>query len=463
MKKGLFQILMANIISLGIGIGLSFLVPKYLSIDSYALYKTYALYITYAGFFHFGYADGMYLKYGGKQIDEIDKDDLASNFRNYFVIISVVAIAFFVVGIVNKDYVIIAFAIGQLTTNLLSYLRSLYQATGEFSAYSRALNFEKIGVFAFTILFLITIKSDNYLVYIGIQVLVGALVSVYLLIRLEKRLQFIRGGKLSLEECKNNISAGLILMLGNFSSGVFTGLDRWFVKFLMESINFALYSFSSSLLNLLNVFITPITVSLYNYFCKGIENKKIVRLKRLILAWGLLLIAAAFPVKWVLKYYLQKYYGAVEIIFVLFASQIFIAVIQGVYVNLYKARHLQRDYLIQMLVMLLIGVITNAAFYALDRRMEAFAYATLFTYLIWFISCERKNVSLRYETKDYIAAIILVAVYFMLGMKADPIIGILVYLLLYVMIIKAYMSDVWQFAFEILNSILQTIKAKTRG
>ena len=177
----------------------------------------------------------------------------------------------------------------------------------------------------------------------------------------------------------------------------------------------------------------------------------------------MLLIAAAFPVKWVLKYYLQKYYGAVEIIFVLFASQIFIAVIQGVYVNLYKARHLQRDYLIQMLVMLLIGVITNAAFYALDRRMEAFAYATLFTYLIWFIFCERKNVSLRYETKDYIAAIILVAVYFMLGMKADPIIGILVYLLLYVMIIKAFMPDVWQFAFEILNSILQTIKAKTRG
>lgn len=74
MKKGLFQILMANIISLVIGVGLSFLVPKYLSIESYAAYKTYALYITYAGFFHFGYADGMYLKYGGKRIDEmIDK------------------------------------------------------------------------------------------------------------------------------------------------------------------------------------------------------------------------------------------------------------------------------------------------------------------------------------------------------------------------------------------------------
>lgn len=87
MKRGLFQILLANIISLIIGIGMSFLVPKYLSIESYAAYKTYALYISYAGFFHFGYADGMYLKYGGKKIDEIEKRDLSDNFRNYFLIV----------------------------------------------------------------------------------------------------------------------------------------------------------------------------------------------------------------------------------------------------------------------------------------------------------------------------------------------------------------------------------------
>lgn len=51
MKKGIFQILIANIFNLIIGIALSFMVPKFLSVDSYAMYKMYALYITYAGFF----------------------------------------------------------------------------------------------------------------------------------------------------------------------------------------------------------------------------------------------------------------------------------------------------------------------------------------------------------------------------------------------------------------------------
>ena len=453
MKKGLFQILIANMISLVIGVGLSFLVPKYLSINSYALYKTYALYITYAGFFHFGYSDGMYLKYGGKKIDEIDKDDLAKNFCNFFAIISIVTIIFSIFGIIKSDYVIIAFAVGQLSTNLLNYLRSLYQATGEFAAYSRALNFEKIGIFCFTLLFLMAFRSNDYLIYIGIQVGVGALVSIYLLIRLEKRLRFIKKGRFSFLECKDNIASGIVLMLGNFSSGLFTGLDRWFVKFLMNSTSFALYSFSSSLLNLLNVFITPITVSLYNYFCKGVDNKKIIKLKRLVLAWGLLLIAAAFPVKWILKYYLQKYYGATEIIFVLFSAQIFIAIIQGVYVNLYKAKRLQKFYLIQMLAMLFIGIASNALFYIINKQMESFAYATLFTYLIWFISCEVKNKELRYAIKDYTSILILVIVYFIAGIYMGAILGMCIYLVAYIVVIITLMPDILEFGLSTIKGI----------
>lgn len=453
MKKGLFQILLANIVSLVIGVGLSFLVPKYLSIESYAAYKTYGLYITYAGFFHFGYADGMYLKYGGKRIDELDIQDMANNFCNYFAIILVIAAVFLGAGILINDYILVAFAIGQMTTNLLSYLRSLYQATGEFTAYSKALNLEKIGIFLLTVVFLLAVKSDSYFIYIGIQILVGAFVSIYLLRRLENRLHFIRSGKLSLKEGMENIRAGVVLMLGNFSSGIFTGLDRWFVKFLMGSTSFALYSFSSSLLNLLNVFITPMTVSFYNYFCKGIDNQKIKQLKRLILAWGLLLVSAAFPVKWILKYYLQKYYGSIEIIFALFAAQVFIAVIQGIYVNLYKAKHLQRKYLIQMVLMLIVGVVTNALFYMQDKRVEAFGYATLFTYLIWFLSCEVSDAKLRYRLNDYAAMLVLFLAYFSFGMMFDPVIGFSLYVALYVVTIRLLMPDVWNFAFDIVKSL----------
>lgn len=42
--------MMANIICLIINLLTNFLVPKYVSIESYGMIKTYALYLTYAGF-----------------------------------------------------------------------------------------------------------------------------------------------------------------------------------------------------------------------------------------------------------------------------------------------------------------------------------------------------------------------------------------------------------------------------
>lgn len=452
MKKGIFQILIANIFNLIIGIVLSFMVPKFLSVDSYAMYKMYALYVTYAGFFHFGYADGMYLKYGGKRIDKINRDDLAKNYKNFFYIISIVAILFLIVGLITNDYIIICFSVGQFTTNLLSYLRSLYQATGEFSVYSKALNIEKIGVFIFTFLFLFVFRSDNYLVYIIIQVVVGAIASSFLLFNLNKRLCFISKGGFSFSECVNNISSGIVLMLGNFSSGLFTGLDRWFVKFLMSNSSFAMYSFASSLLNLLNAFISPITISLYNYFCKKLDFSKIVHMKELILAWSLLLIAGAYPVKWVILNFLEKYENSTRIIFILFAAQIFISIIQGVYINLYKANHMQKYYFVQMISVLIMGIITNGMFYLMNSTLETFAYATLFTYFIWFLICELKNREICFKISNYVMILFLVIVYFGTGFLLNPIVGLLIYIATYVICISILMPSVVDFVLNLLRN-----------
>lgn len=452
MKKGMLQILIANIFNLIIGIVLSFMVPKFLSVDSYAMYKMYALYVTYAGFFHFGYADGMYLKYGGKRIDKINRDDLAKNYKNFFYIISIVAILFLIVGLITNDYIIICFSVGQFTTNLLSYLKSLYQATGEFSLYSKALNIEKIGVFIFTFLFLFVFRSDNYLVYIIIQVVVGAIASSFLLFNLNKRLCFISKGGFSFSECVNNISSGIVLMLGNFSSGLFTGLDRWFVKFLMSNSSFAMYSFASSLLNLLNAFISPITISLYNYFCKKLDFSKIVHMKELILAWSLLLIAGAYPVKWVILNFLEKYENSTRIIFILFAAQIFISIIQGVYVNLYKANHMQKYYFVQMISVLIMGIITNGMFYLMNSTLETFAYATLFTYFIWFLICELKNREICFKISNYVMILFLVIVYFGTGFLLNPIVGLLIYIATYVICISILMPSVVDFVLNLLRN-----------
>lgn len=71
LKRGMLSVLIANIINLCFSLLSSFMLPKWLSVDTYALVKTFQLYASYAGLLHFGYVDGIYLKYGGKDIDTV--------------------------------------------------------------------------------------------------------------------------------------------------------------------------------------------------------------------------------------------------------------------------------------------------------------------------------------------------------------------------------------------------------
>ena len=66
LSNGILTVLISNIYILVLNVLTSFLLPKFLSVDSYAQIKTFQLYIGYAGLLHLGYVDGMYVRNGRK-------------------------------------------------------------------------------------------------------------------------------------------------------------------------------------------------------------------------------------------------------------------------------------------------------------------------------------------------------------------------------------------------------------
>ncbi|MCD7884951.1 MAG: hypothetical protein LUI87_14790, partial [Lachnospiraceae bacterium] len=189
--------------------------------------------------------------------------------------------------------------------------------------YSIALNFEKIAIFFGNIVLLFIVHSSNGYLYVWIQVIIDLLVAFYLLILLKLKTKFHSNLKMHFTEIKENVSSGFILMLGNFSSNIFTGLDRWFVKILMATESFANYSYAVSMENIVTIFVTPITVSMYNYFCRHSSIKDYKKAKQYALIWGIAVISLAFPVKWILENFLTEYMAANNIVFLLFAAQMF--------------------------------------------------------------------------------------------------------------------------------------------
>ena len=140
-------VLIANFINLGFNLITNFVLPKELSVESYATIKTFQLYVSYAGLFHFGFVDGMYLKYGGKNIKELRREDLGTNLSTLRMFEIVVTIACAIIAIISKQEVLVFFSLSILPLNLANYFKQLYQATGEFSLYGKIMNANTILIF----------------------------------------------------------------------------------------------------------------------------------------------------------------------------------------------------------------------------------------------------------------------------------------------------------------------------
>ena len=74
-KKGVLLVFGANVINLIISLINGFILPKFLSIETYAATRTYYLYVSYTGSLALGYADGLYLKYGGMKMADVTIDN----------------------------------------------------------------------------------------------------------------------------------------------------------------------------------------------------------------------------------------------------------------------------------------------------------------------------------------------------------------------------------------------------
>ena len=106
LKKNILKVFSANFMQLISSLVVGFFVPAILSIEGYADLKTYTLYISYIGFFHLGFLDGIYIKYGGKKLENIDKKQLKGE-HNFFILFQLtVSVTVFLISIYSKSIIL---------------------------------------------------------------------------------------------------------------------------------------------------------------------------------------------------------------------------------------------------------------------------------------------------------------------------------------------------------------------
>ena len=280
---GVTIIFIANIFGTFFNVISNFFLPKFLSVEAYAGIKLYELYYTYIGIFHFGFIDGVYLEYGGKSFKSLSEEDIALKLNTFrWAEIICMLILMIIASFLHND--IFFFVVLSIPTlNIISFFQLLYQATGEYSSYSKILNVTTFFKTVLNFSVLLFISRTNYKIYLTGYTFLNLAIALWLeiSIRIKKvhRQSFFH---FSLSILIQEIKSGLALRISILSGFLLSGMDRIFVKTFMDTIAFAQYAFAVTVENILNVMITPVTTTLYNYFCNEPDDEQIRMINNIV-------------------------------------------------------------------------------------------------------------------------------------------------------------------------------------
>ncbi|EOT2959483.1 lipopolysaccharide biosynthesis protein [Clostridium perfringens] len=430
LKKSIFKIFSANFLTMISGIIISFLVPAIISVEMYSYIKTYAFYVSYISFFSLGFVDGMYIKYGGVKLEDIDKGEL--KFEHFIYVLIQLIFTFFIVifSLIESNFIIFLMGISIIPMNIVGFYQIFYQAVGEFDKYAYISYIYTIINLILNMLLVFLFKSTSYIPYCLTSLLANIVVYLYLEYKFVSSFK-----KIKIKYNKlvwNNIKIGFFILLGNLSVMMFYAVDRWFIKIFYTVNDFAYYSFAISMLNIINLLISAISVTFYNYLSKGEDEEKIKELKRYFLILGCFASLGYFVLAGIVSIILKKYIPSLNIISISFAAYPYMIVINALYVNLYKARKDEKKYLKVVLLMVIISTVYNTVAMFLSKSPVSISVATTLSFITWYIYSIKDFKYLKTTKEEFIYLFINIIGFLILSNLVNWFIGGIIYFAIFI-------------------------------
>lgn len=458
LKKSIIKVFSANFLQLISSLIVGFFVPAILRIDDYARLKTYTLYVSYIGFFHLGYIDGLYIKYGGKKNDNINKGILKGEHTFLIIFQLIISLILFVLSVCMRNIVLLLFSISILPIMLQAFHKYINQAIGNFDSYSKIMYIYTIVYLVLNILLALILRNKNYILYC-FSTFCANLVSVVFF-----EIKFLNEYKneksiIDKKNIINIIKTGFFVMLGNLAVVGLFGIDKWFVKLFLTTEDFAYYSFAVSMLNIINTLVSAISITFYNYLFENSSIEKINKLKKYLITLGGFASAAYFVLSFIVNYFLKKYIPSLNIIAITFAIFPYMILINALYINLYKVNKDEKHYFKVVVSILVISIIYNIIAVLFFHNAIAIAFATIITLITWVIysTIDLKNIMA--DKKMYTYMIGLTVIFLTVTHFFNWLVGGIVYLIAFFIWTVILNKEVIT---EVNANILKIIKSKMK-
>lgn len=313
--KGFSYVFLSNMLSMAVTATLVMVIPKLVNTETYGYYQLYLFYINYVGLLQFGWCDGIYLRLGGKYYKDLDKPLYSTQFRMLGLMEIIIYLCIFLGSLIfvkdiNKHFVIGAVCVAAVGMCLRWFITFILQPTARIKEYAIVTISEKI-LFVILAMSLMAAGYRDYKLLLAADVF-SKYVSLGIGIWFCRDIVFSNTAtvKSAIPEIKENMSAGIKLMLASLSSMLIIGVVRFGVENHWDIATFGKVSLTLSLSNMVMTAINAIAVVMYPMLRRTDEGSlpKIYGIMRVLLM-GLIFggIVFYYPAYRVLSLWLPQY------------------------------------------------------------------------------------------------------------------------------------------------------------
>lgn len=428
MLKNIAKVLVSNFILTLFGLINSFIFPVIMSVEGYAYYHQYLLYISYINICHLGIASGMFLNYAGKDYKKTDKAQYKSEIYLLYAVLMAFTVIGFIVAGVNRSWIILCVALNIFSDCIIASFKALYQAWERFTGYSVVNAVPKVLISIFGIIAYFIFHELTGSAVIIAYMVISWMIALYFVFEFTGFTKGVKSAKVFSKENKVTTFNGFLITLGNYVNLLFHSIDKQFVNILYSTFSFAQYSFAMSTQTIMTMFITALANPFYPRLAKGdIDKPYIQRLKKLLFIFGAYSGCAYFAVSFCVKHWITKYIPSLDVVAMFFAVFPAMAVINVIYINMYKIKKMLKRYIFTLLGMLGVAALLNYISVLLHGDYVGISLATMISYYVWLLYSQRDFEEIQLDLRDYVYLIGFFAIYFGSKFIGHDIIGFFIY------------------------------------
>ena len=329
--KNVAAMLLANGISFLISALITFIVPKVLNVENYAYVQLYIFYTSYVSYLHYGWVDGIRLRYGGAYYDKLDKSLFSSQIWGYSIL--QIIVSFGVIFLVfqggfhgNRKIALLGVGLCMLIRLPRLMPQYIMEMSSRIKECAMITIIERVLYLMITII--VIVSGNASVISLIFCDLCGQVISAIYAFWCCRDLVTTKpvAMKIGLREAAWNMYSGIQLTVANVSSLLIIGIIRQCIENQWDVETFGKISLTISISNLLMVFIRAVAMVMFPTLRRIHKDKLVsvystIRIGIMIPLFAML--TAYYPIKVIMSFWLPQYAESLKYMVLLFPMCIF--------------------------------------------------------------------------------------------------------------------------------------------